>query len=44
MLPVGYFYSTRAVKGSDVFAGPGLTAPKCSLLALTPHRSGYATA
>ncbi len=35
MLPAGYFYSTRAVKGSDVFAAPGLTAPKCSLLAQT---------
>ncbi len=33
MLSAGFFYSARARKGSDVFAGPGLTAPKCSLLA-----------
>ncbi len=37
MFPAGYFYSTRAVKGSDVFAAPGLTAPKCSLLAQSLH-------
>ena len=37
MLAAGYYYSTRASKGSDVFAGPGLTAPKCSLLAQPLH-------
>lgn len=40
MLPAGFFYSTRASKGSDVFAGPGLTAPKCSLLATACRRDG----
>ncbi len=43
MLPAGYCYSTRASKGSDVFAGPGLTAPKCSLLAPSRPLSGSAT-
>ncbi len=43
MLPAGYFYSTRAVKGSDVFARPGLTVPKCSLLTPSRHLSGFAT-
>lgn len=38
MLPAGYFYSARALKGSDVFAEPGLTAPKCSLLARLLHQ------
>jgi hypothetical protein len=32
MLPAGYFYSTRASKGSDVFAAPGLTVPKTACL------------
>ena len=32
MLPAGYFYSTRARKGSDVFAAPGLTAPIAACL------------
>ncbi len=43
MLPAGYFYSMRACKGSDVFAGPGRTAPKCSLLARPLCLSGSAT-
>ena len=43
MLPAGYFYSTRASRGSDVLAGPGLTAPKCSLLARPLPQDDLAT-
>ena len=43
MLPVGYFYSTRASKGSAVLAVPGLTAPKCSLLARPLPQDDVAT-
>jgi len=44
MLPAGYYYSARALKGSDVFARPGRTAPKCSLLARPLNDGGGATA
>jgi len=32
MQAVGYWYSARALKGSDVFAGPGLSAPTAACL------------
>lgn len=43
MLPAGYCYSARALKGSDVCVRPGRTAPKCSLLARPLSSGGVAT-